>query len=346
MGTSAARGRLLVVGVARPVDGLASVRLAARDPGGASENAARTFRLDVKGAEVRAALASVSVRAVLIKGPTIARLLYGGSRSRGYMDIDLLVDSAALQRAEEVLAQLGFRRFEREAAVRSTDPSLGRAVGGQGASHATAWLRERDGCIIDLHDSLPQCGASPSVVWQALSQHLDVATIGGVATETLDRVASALLVALHAAHHGPSWGTIDLEAAVEVFDLDCWRAARDLAVTLEADAALGVGLGMTERGREIARELALPYQPSAANRLQWSGAPWSASVLESLLAERSLRARLAILSRVLWPSPSAMRRASTLARRGRWGLIAAYMVRACRVAGKLPGAVRARRGSS
>ncbi len=171
---------------------------------GDSAAAARTFRLDVKGAEVRAALTGAGVRAVLIKGPALARLLHG---SRDYMDVDLLVDPVALPRAEEALAELGFRRFEREAAVRSTDPAVGRAIGGQGALHATVWLREQDGFLIDLHDSLPQCGADASVVWQALAGHLDVATIGGVATETLDRVASALLVALHTAHHGPGWGT-------------------------------------------------------------------------------------------------------------------------------------------
>jgi hypothetical protein len=311
-----------------------------------SATAASTFRLDVKGGEVRAALAASGVRAVLIKGPALARLLYGSSRSRAYMDVDLLVDPSALARAEGVLARLGFRRYEREAAVRSTDPSLGVAVGGQGSSHATAWLRDQDGVFIDLHDSLPQCGASPNVVWKELCQHLDAATVGGVATETLDRTASALLVALHAAHHGPDWGTTDLDAALGTFDLNTWLAARDLAVTLEADAALGVGLGMTARGREMARELSLDYEPSGANRLQWSGAPWSASVLEALVAERSLRARLAIASRVLWPSPSAMRRGSTLARRGPAGLVAAYVVRIVNLAASLPAALRARRRAS
>jgi hypothetical protein len=307
--------------------------------------AASTFRLDVKGAEIRQAFEAAGVRVVLLKGPALARLLYPDSRCREYSDVDLLVDPAALQRAEQILAAVEFRRFDPESAVRQTDAAVGIAVGAHGAAHATTWLRERDSLIIDLHDSLPQCGVPAGVVWRAVTQHLDVVTVGGVATETLDRPASALLVALHAAHHGPQWGpaVTDLEAALEVFDRECWEAARDLAVELQAEAAMGIGLGISDAGRTMARQLALHSEPTPANRLVWAGAPWSAIVLESVMAQRSLRAKIAVISRVFWPSPSALRRDSALARRGRRGLVAAYAVRAFRLARKLPTAVRARR---
>lgn len=310
-----------------------------------SATAAGTFRLDVKGAEIRQALHAAGIRTVLLKGPAFARLLYRDSRSRGYSDVDLLVDPAAVQRAEQILAAVEFRRFDPESAVRQTDAVVGRAVGAHGASHATAWLRERDNFVVDLHDSLPQCGVPASIVWRAVTQHLDVVTVGGVATETLDRPASALLVALHAAHHGPQWGpaVADLEAALEVFDRECWEAARDLAVTLQAEAAMGIGLGISDAGRTIARQLSLPCEPTAANRLQWAGAPWSASVLDSVIRQRDLRSRIVVISRVLWPSPGALRRGSALARRSRRGLIAAYAVRVFRLARQLPEALRARR---
>ena len=301
--------------------------------------------MDVKGAEIRQAFEAAGIRTVLLKGPALARLLYPDSRSRGYSDVDLLVDPAAVQRAERMLAAAEFRRFAPESAVRQTDAVVGRMVGAYGASHATAWLRERDNFVVDLHDSLPQCGVPASIVWRAVTQHLDVVNVGGVATETLDRPASALLVALHAAHHGPDWGSAvtDLEAALDVFDRDCWEAARDLAVTLQAEAAMGIGLGISDAGRTIARQLSLSSEPTAAHRLLWAGAPWSASVLDSVIAQRGLRAKLVVISHVLWPSPTALRRDSALARRGRRGLLAAYAVRGFRLARKLPTAARTRR---
>jgi hypothetical protein len=281
----------------------------------------------------------------LLKGPAFARLLYPDSRSRAYSDVDLLVDPAAVQRAEQILVAQGFGRFDPEAPVRQTDAAVGRAVGVQGASHSAAWLRERDNFIIDLHDSLPQVGVPESVVWEQITQHLDVLTVAGVATETLDRPTSALLVTLHAAHHGPDWvgADADLKRAVEVFDMECWEAARDIAVSLKAEAMMGVGLGLTDEGRTIAERLSLPTEPSPANLLLWAGAPWSASVVESLITQRDLRATIALVARVLWPTPVALRRGSALARRGRLGLIAAYALRPCQLARQLPVALRARR---
>ena len=297
---------------------------------------------------MRTALEQAGIRSILLKGQAFARLLYPGARSRDYTDVDLLVDPAQLHRAEEVMVELEFRRYDPEAAVRNTDASVGRAVGVQGASHATPWLRDRDSFVVDLHDSLPQCGAPASIVWAALADHLVLEEIGGIPTATLDHTASALLVALHSAHHGPGWGpSRDLDAALELFDLDCWLAARELAVTLEAEAALGAGLGTSEEGRKIAALLSLSSEPTVARRLQWDGAPWSASVLESLMSERSISRRAAILGRLLWPSPDALRRGSALARRGPLGLLAAHALRPVQLLGGLPAALRARgRGRS
>ena len=101
-------------------------------------------------------------------------------------------------------------------------------------------------------------------------------TIGGTAVETLDRPASAVLIALHAAHHGPGWNRArtDLERACVVLDAgllgrDSWRGSREL----RADAAMGIGPGTDHRGtRSGAR--ARTYRTkldSLAYRARWSG---------------------------------------------------------------------------
>ncbi|MGB9184658.1 MAG: nucleotidyltransferase family protein [Solirubrobacteraceae bacterium] len=310
--------------------------------------AASTFRLDIKGAEIRQAFEAACIRTVLLKGPATGHLLYPVSGSRSYSDVDLLVDPAAVQGAEKILAARGFRRFDDESAVRQTDTGVGRIIGAQGASHSAAWLRERDSFVVDLHDSLPQVGAPQSIVWRQLTQHLDLLTVAGVPTEILDRPASALLVALHAAHHGPDWDSTasDLERALEVFNIECWKAARDLAVELQAETPMGIGLGLTEAGRRIARQLSLPTEPSPAILLLWAGVPWSASVIDSLLGQRDLRAAATLIARIMWPTPDALRRGSALARRSRRWLVVAYVLRPFQLARRLPAALRTRRQAS
>lgn len=310
----------------------------------AAAAAASTFRLDVKGAEIRRLLAAAGVRTVLIKGPAFARLLYADPTSRGYTDVDLLLEPGAVGRGEEVLADQGFRRFEEEAQVRQTDPVVGKAVGALGAFHSVAWVRDRDSFVVDLHDTLPQVGVSEKVVWRQLTGHLDVIDVGGVPTEVLDRPATALLVALHAAHHGPTWRTAirDLDAAVQTLDIACWEAARELAITLDADTAMGVGMGLIDGGRVVAQRLSLSTEPSPAHRLLWAGAPWSSSIIGALVEQSDLRSKARLIARIMWPSPAALRRGSALARRGRSGLLAAYALRLFQIARRLPAAIRAR----
>lgn len=306
--------------------------------------AASTFRLDVKGLQIRRTFKAAGIRTVLLKGPTLAHLLYGDLRARSYSDVDLLVSPETLPRAESILYSQGFRRFENESSVRATDASVGRAVGAHGASHGVAWLRDRDNFVIDLHDSLPQVGASQSVTWQQLTEHLEVLNVAGEDAEVLDRPASALLVALHAAHHGPGWdrSISDLERALEVFDLSCWQAAGRLAAKLRAELSLGVGLGLIPAGQHVAENLRLRTEPTAAHRAIWAGMPWAAGVLDELLGRGDWRASMRVIARIVWPSPDALRRGSALARRSRRGLIAAYILRPLQLARRLPASLIAR----
>lgn len=290
---------------------------------------AATLRLDVKGAAIRQDLIRAGIGPILIKGPALDRLLYAGSRSRDYLDVDLLIEPGAFGAAERLLASLGFRRSERDSVVRQSDQAIGAAIGVQGAAHATTWVRDEDSLVIDLHDSLPQVGVAPALAWDELVKHVEVIDVVGQATETLDPAASALLIALHAAHHGPGWrrAETDLARALEVIDYSIWSAARSLASRLGADHAMGIGLTLTPDGLALAQRLSLPTEPTLAHRLLWTGAPWSASVFESLRHSGSTRTRAGILRQILWPSPRAMRRGSALARRGTRGLAAAYLAR-------------------
>lgn len=232
-----------------------------------------TFRLDVKYTHVAAALLQAGVETVLLKGPAFDRLLFEGKRARGYRDIDLLVDPARLPAAEQGLSGLGFRRARKDSVWRGLGMRVAIGAGALRAEHATAWIRDGDRFVVDLHHTLPEVGASAEETWRALRAHRSSITVVDAPAETLDRTASVLLIALHAAHHGPRWnrGREDLERACVVVDRECWRAAARLAGDLRAQASMGIGLATTSAGCALAGELGLPTAAPLARRVAWAG---------------------------------------------------------------------------
>ena len=228
-------------------------------PSTASLNALATFRLDVKYIRIAEAFTAAGIRTILLKGPAFDQLLFDGARSRAYSDIDLLVDPEGLAGTSQLLERAGFRRARR-----------------RWGGHATAWVRDGDHFTLDVHHTLPHIGVSSGSAWRALSAHAVRIMVVDTPAETLDRTASAFLIAVHAAHHGPGWNRArsDLERACEVIGRDCWQTAAQLARELRAEAAMGIGLGTVTKGRALAPELGLPTKPSLAFRLMWSGAAW------------------------------------------------------------------------
>jgi hypothetical protein len=242
-------------------------------PATPSTNRLATFWLDVEYTRIAPVFTDAGIMTILLKGPAFDQLLFDGRRARAYSDIDLLVDPARVVAAERLLEQLGFRRAGQESAARQLVRRAGIAVGVVAVAHATVWIRARDQFTVDLHDNLPQVGASADLAWRALQAHRATITVVRARVQTLDRTASALLIALHAAHHGPDWNRArtDLQRAYRALERDCWHAAALLARDLRAEAAMGIGLGTVEEGRTLARELGLPTKPTPAYRLMWSG---------------------------------------------------------------------------
>jgi hypothetical protein len=305
--------------------------------------AAGNFRLDIKGAEVRRVLSGAGVATVVLKGAAFVALLYGSPGVRAYGDIDLLIDERQLSRAHAVLIGLGFERFDEDSPSAQTDPTVGDLVGALGALHGGAWVRTADGIVIDIHTTLPQVPANPATVWSFLAGHTQSLTVGGLEARVLDPPATALLVALHAAHHGENWGSalMDLRQAIAILDEDCWREARELARDLAAERPFGVGMGLDPDGRRMAQEFGLSTDPTPALRTLWRGGNWTEMILAALREEKSVVGRARLACRILWPSPAAIRRGSALARRGRAGLLIAYAWRPLQLTDR---ALRARSG--
>jgi hypothetical protein len=289
--------------------------------------AARRLGLDATTAQVVEALRERGVRALLFKGPVLEGWLYPDGRVYG--DIDLLVSPANFRRAERVLAELGFQM--RFAGARASEL----------LPHERAW--RRGSFDVDLHGSVWGVGAPAERAWPVLSERTAWLEIGGARVDVPREHVQAFLVALHAAQHGRGERKPleDLRRALDIADESLWREAAGVARRLGSSGVFAVGLGLLPAGKELAGRLGLQRHASVEVYLFSEGAPPVSKGLLSFAAAPSLRSRLALVITRLVPSPPFLRKTSELARRGRFGLFAAYVLRPFTLCAQTPAAWRA-----
>jgi putative nucleotidyltransferase-like protein len=279
--------------------------------------------LDATTAEVFGALRAVDVRAVLLKGPSVAGWLYDAEEERRYVDIDLLVAPECVGTARQVLAQLDFRHVP--AARRSQE-------------HAQTWRRVgQSPTAVDLHHAVWGADVEPGAFWAAVTEHTETLQIADDQVEVLAAPARALLLASHAVQHSLGRNTSkDLRRGVARLEEATWRDAARLAERLGMEATLGVALRLVDRGDRLADRLGLPARASPLVHLQLAGAPPTASGFARLTAAAGWRARARIVLSALVPSPQSMRVWHPLARRGRIGLALSYAWRPLMLAWQAP----------
>ena len=290
---------------------------------------ARSLSIDLLAAEVVTALAAARVRAVLLKGATIATWLYADGDARAYVDVDLWVAPDQFEAAEAVLASLDF-----------TAPLAG-ASDLEQDEHARVWRSERG--LVDLHRTFLGIGASQETAWAVLTAETVTMMVGGTTVEALGVPARTLLVALHAAASGPhqTGPLADLARAVASVPEATWRDAADLARRVDALPALVAGLRLDERGRILADGLGGVGPVPLDVALRAAAAPPLAVDLARLAALPGVGPKLRLAARKAVPTPALMRVWSPMARRGRLGLVAAYGWRPVVMAWRMPAALGA-----
>jgi Uncharacterised nucleotidyltransferase len=273
--------------------------------------------VDAATAEVVGALNEQGIRSILLRGPSIGRLLYADGAERSYNDVDLLVAPENLDAAGQVLRGLGFSQ-------RPVDPGE--------LEHAEAWTRDHETSVVDLHWTVIGVAAEPSDLWRALADGTEGITIRGVRVEALAPQAIALQVALHAGQHGSDYvrALADLERALELLDRSTWRAAAELAERLRATELFAAGLRLLPGGQELAEELDLPERRSVetvllarSQGLGGHGAP----TLERLARTAGPRGRLSLVARSLFPPRASMHEWWPATERGGLWLLAGYLWR-------------------
>lgn len=275
---------------------------------------ARALVVDAWTVEASAALERAGVPALLLKGPVIARWLYDPPEERGYGDVDLLVAPRAIPAAERILDGLGYELKDPEGELELVS-----------GPHAQTWLRPRDGAVIDLHHTLPGDVLAGELVWAELWRRAETMDIDNHHVRVLDEPSRALMVALHAAHHGGETAAPleDLRRAAVQAPMSTWRQAADIASAILALPKFAEGLQLTPEGERVARDLRL----ASPDVLRSLDSTQLASGFERLAATPGLASRAQLIAGELVPSPEFMRWWMPLARRSRRGLAAAYVYR-------------------
>ncbi len=277
--------------------------------------AAFGFGVDLVTAELTVALEAAGVPSILIKGPAIATWLYRGDESRLYGDTDLLIRERDWQRAIEALEGLGFEDDLSPLAHPRMESETGYPMS-----------RVADGAAVDLHLNLFGIGAGPDAAWEAFGEGAVRQLVGGKEVLMPSHPARLLHISLHAVQHGGELlpkAMHDLRRAIAVAPESTWREARELAVRLDAEETFATGLRLTPEGSALALALGAGQRESEGSILRMARVPTAEGFLE-LSRVPSLRGKLALALRELFPNPAFMRWWTPLARRGGLGLLAAY----------------------
>lgn len=287
----------------------------------------RTLMLDAVAARAAALLADHGVPAILLKGRAIASWLYPDD-TRTYGDVDLLVDPAQRKLAIEVLGGIGYSHTLAAASPCEYGPNETDLIGPTGV-------------CIDLHHTLLGIAASPQRCWEVLSQRTAELVVGGRSLTVLDESARAMHLALHVAQNGLA-GTkslTDLERGLAQLSFPRWQEAAQVARALDAHEAFSAGLRLSEPGRAVAARLGLPVPRDVGILLRTRSAPAQALQIQKFVELRSLRGRLSLVGRKLWPTEAYMRWHDPAARAGRFALLIARLRRMATLPGKFGAAL-------
>lgn len=275
----------------------------------------RTLLLDAVAAQSFTLLTEHGIPAILLKGQAIASWLYT-DRLRDYCDVDLLVDPARRDRAVEVLGSIGYRHWLAGASDVEFGPNEMELIGPTGV-------------CIDLHHTLLGVAASPARCWEVLSQRTEVMSVGGRVVTVLNPEARTMHLALHVAQNGPidTKAVTDLERGLAQLPLASWQEAERIARSIDAIEAFSAGLRVTESGRRLARQLDLTPPHDVALVLRTMSAPPEALQIQNLVLADSMRSRMRLIARKLWPTAAYMLGRVPAARTGGCALLAARLRR-------------------
>jgi hypothetical protein len=285
-------------------------------PAAALIAAGNALLADAAALEAVTAFRAAGIAPIVLRGPVVAHHLYADSEIRSYADADLFVEASRRAAADDILCSLGYDH----SAVLGQRPA-------DRPPWSSTWIRKRDGATVDLHWALVGARANGFELWRVLRGAIEPIKVLDRLIDGLNVEATALVVALHAAHHGSEFHRPldDLQRALDGLQLETWKSARALAARVEASEAFAAGLRLLFDGEQLADELALPAVYSVETTLRAESAPPMSLGFEWLAQTPGIHQKLALVAAKLVPDKEFMQAWSPLARNGsRRGLALAY----------------------
>lgn len=189
--------------------------------------AAEGLRMAVESGRVHHAFSRASLPHLFVKGQTLGALAWGDALLKRQLDIDLLVQPAAIGKAARILDDLGYVQ-------QVPDPSVDPADWHRGRKESQ-W-RSDDGFLLDLHSRLADHPAMlPSATATVSPQRVELP--GGVNLPTLpDRLLLPYL-----AVHGSSSAWFRLKWSADFAALVARTPAEKLATIADQAPRLGAG---------------------------------------------------------------------------------------------------------
>lgn len=260
--------------------------------------AMQALAVDATLVSVTRGLADVGVDAILLKGVSFERWIYDAEEPRPSGDVDLLVAPAQRVAAEVRLKELGF--------VNKYDG----ASPDWAEEHADVWSPTGAFMPVDLHRRLWGVELPAALAWRRLLADSTTIDVGDWNVRVMSEPGRALVVALHAAHHGPGFerAYVDLERALDRVDRRTWEAARLLARDLRALPGFSAGLTLVPRGERLRDSLGLAPadRDVVVRRASMWAEPATADGFLRVMDAPTARGKLDVLVRELVPSRAFM----------------------------------------
>jgi hypothetical protein len=250
-------------------------------------------------AHVAYVLGAAGVRALHIKGPSIALWLYEpGERAWG--DVDVLVSPDEAQRALDALASAGSKDRFAGVGLRTSD------------DHAVTLLHhpspDQRATEIDVHHRFEGLDADSRVVFEELWRRREPVTLAHTTAWFPDLATRALLVAVNAARtpHS-SKARADLARLIGGSDHDDWLAVVALGRRVGALPALRAGLELHPEGAHMVEGTPLREVPVSPEWLLRAAEAPRTAVRLAQLTDMSRHGRLIAVVRWTFPPPAIIR---------------------------------------
>lgn len=258
---------------------------------------AHSLRIDHETAKISRSLAQSGVECILLKGPVIARALYSDGIPRSYLDCDLLIQEEQFAIVRERLRTLGF-----------AEGTLVGDARGRRPIHAEEWVRT-DGINVDLHRWVWGAVPDSARVWSIFRPRAQSMVISGETLLVPDQPTLAVLIVLHAAHHGAGMEQpmMDLDRALDLIPTASWAEAAQVASDIEATTAFARGLSLSPKAHQVASEIGVELRRGPSEVLREELPPPFALHFEWMSKQSGMRAKLQSVREALFPSRETLR---------------------------------------